>query len=140
MDRVVILSHLQRHPRDPFTHAPLTAAELIPQPELQARIVEWNEKRKDGSRTSESAVVSSAIASVSCSRCVAEDVIAVSAHALGQLVSEDGGDLPTEVMEALIEAEKLSAAAKRAEQVAHDAEAASRYRPKRRWAGERGEW
>ena len=62
----------------------------------------------------------------------------MSAHALGQLVSEDGGDLPAEVMEALIEAEKLNAAAKRAEQVSHDTEAASRHRPKRRWAIDRG--
>jgi hypothetical protein len=143
MERSVIVSQLERHPRDPFMHVPLAISELIPQPDLQRRIQEWNAKRKDGSRTSECGNLR--CASIHFPRKnvvyrVVEDVIAVSAHALGQLVSEDGGDLPPEVMQALIDAEKLNAAAKHAEQVAHDAEAASRHRPKRRWATDRGAW
>lgn len=58
----------------------------------------------------------------------AGDAVSVSASALGALVSEDGGDLPVEIMEALIEAEKLNGVAKRAEEAASATARARRWR------------
>jgi ubiquitin conjugation factor E4 B len=47
MDRASIEQHLLNNETDPFNRAPLKAEDLIPQPELQARIEAWiDEQRK----------------------------------------------------------------------------------------------
>ena len=41
MDRITIQKVLLSDPIDPFNRQPLTKEELIPQPELKARIEKW---------------------------------------------------------------------------------------------------
>ena len=124
MDRAIISAHLKRTPRDPFTHSSLRLDMLQPLPELAASIQEWRLRKESTAFNSSTSMMS--MYSFVCDRCshkcaVAGEAVGVSASALGELVGSDGGDLPVEVMEALIEAEKLNGAAKRAEAAADEA-------------------
>ncbi|CAI5442383.1 unnamed protein product [Caenorhabditis angaria] len=47
MDRAVIERHLLSTPNNPFNRAPLTAAELEPQPELKAQIESWIAQKRN---------------------------------------------------------------------------------------------
>jgi U-box domain len=48
IDRPTILRHLMTDPRDPISRASLTPEDLLPAPELKARISEWLAARRRG--------------------------------------------------------------------------------------------
>ncbi|KAH9223523.1 ubiquitin elongating factor core-domain-containing protein [Leptodontidium sp. 2 PMI_412] len=50
MDRSTIRSHLLSDPNDPYSRAPLRIEDVIPQPELQARIEQWRAETRAAAR------------------------------------------------------------------------------------------
>ena len=43
---IVIEKHLMNEPKDPFNRDPLTLEQLIPRPDLKARIEEYKEEKR----------------------------------------------------------------------------------------------
>lgn len=48
VDRATLTRHLLTSPTDPFTRAPLSAADAQPLPELRTRIAAWQAARRQG--------------------------------------------------------------------------------------------
>jgi len=114
-ERRVIEAQLRHHPVDPFSGQPLSAAGLVPDDVLCERIRRWRADRAGG---------------------------AAGRHKLGEdqvrdLVKRMGGELPPEVIEALLEVERMKNAGQRALQDA--VEEAPRPDPQQRGIGRRGD-
>ena len=55
LDRSTIRSHLLSDPNDPYSRAPLKIEDVIPQPELQARIEAWRAQARAAARAARAA-------------------------------------------------------------------------------------
>jgi hypothetical protein len=96
-ERKVVTQHLKVDHRDPFDNSPLNAAALIACPELKAEILEWKDNKQtalfaeadDENKKSDGDTGSFRVAS--------DDVTAL---------TEAGGDITPEILQALLEADR----------------------------------
>ena len=120
VERSAALAHLRRSPTDLLDGTPLTPAQLVEMPGLKADIVAWHKAKEETDK----------------------DLDKVKRSVIVKDLVEGGGNggLPPEVLEALLEAERLEALSKTAEDAAAlDSKAKAQRRINRLLNGEGGE-
>eukprot|EP01059_Diplonema_ambulator_P005985 TRINITY_DN15761_c0_g1_i2.p1 TRINITY_DN15761_c0_g1~~TRINITY_DN15761_c0_g1_i2.p1 ORF type:complete len:730 (+),score=170.42 TRINITY_DN15761_c0_g1_i2:204-2192(+) len=85
-DRKVIMLHLRRHKTDPFTNSRLTADKLQPCPHLKHEIEEWKRTSSDP---------------------LSHEGLLVDANGIRQLAGRIGDKIATDLLDAVMEAERL---------------------------------
>lgn len=119
----VISAHLKNEKRDPFDYSPLDESSLTSCDELKAEITEWTNKKKDSLYADKDADDGFRVAS--------DDVKAL---------TEAGGAITPEILQALLEADRLETALKEAEaQVESDRRAKMNKKRFNKWGEEESE-